>query len=1180
MERSLCILLFFCSFSVFSNTILYSYDSLGRVEYAQKENSSDKHYLLYDNAGNRVSSQNSPATPPSNSISIILLSPENLSSFDYPTINFSWQLIGDDTDIVNYEFFLSSDIEPKSYISGLTKTQISTEGIIPEFDLYWKVHAIDKYGRIYSSEIQLIKPLDTDSDGLSDYIESNRMCTDPNNVDSDNDGLSDNEEHYNLGTNPCNNDTDNDGMTDAWELLNTLDPLVNDADIDSDGDGISNVEEYITGSDPQDATSVPFKRALIDFEDQTFGEYYWHADGHAFWLVDSHSNTGNFGVGSGLIERNQYSVMETTINAVNGMVRFDAGIFGTYSKLRFYIDGVEQLNITGEQAYATYTYPVSAGQKTLRWEYYRSNSTDTRQVRAWLDNILLPGLADSDGDGIADGWEYRYFNQLDHVMTGDADNDGLTDAQEEKSGTFPNNSDSDSDGMLDGWEVLNNLDPLVNNADLDSDGDGISNVEEFYSGSDPQDNTSVPAIGTKIDFEDQTFGEFYWHSDGHTLWLVDSHANTGSFGARSGIITHSQYSVIETTINAVGGMVRFDAGVSSESSDKFRFYIDGIEQLSLNGEQTYATYAYPIYAGPVTLRWEYYKDFSVDTGQDRAWLDNIILPGVADSDSDGIADGWEYNYFGRLDHVLEGDSDNDGLTDVQESLLHTNPNSSDSDNDGMPDLWEHLHLLEFNVDDSAEDNDHDGYSNIQEYLGGTDPNDNTSVPDFTDSDGDGLIDTYEQTIGTDPTNVDSDFDGMSDGWEVNNQLNPLVNDAALDTDLDGYSNLVEYEGSSDPQDILSIPGVDSDGDGLSDAQEVILGTNPNLADSDFDSIPDGWEVDNNLNPLLYDSYLDADNDGVSNMFEYMFNTDPNDPLSFPLDSDNDGLFDAWEEGLGTDINNPDSDSDTMPDGWEVFNNLNPLIDDSQQDSDGDGFTNIEEYQADTDPQDEYSLPEGEPSTGGGTNNDDTDGDGMPDSWEQENGLDSSTNDAELDKDNDGFNNLEEYLANSDCQDPLSVPFGTVVSVGNTSLTPFYWFNEGDALWQTDNVESSSGYQMLRSGVILDNQSTTMRTIVNSQGGLLRFNLSIDSEECYDFLTLLINGQEYGQWCGYGDHNIRIQLPLGKQELKWIYSKDGSYAESEDASWINNLFIPALPDSDNDGIEDALEYEEFGHLNGN
>jgi len=73
-----------------------------------------------------------------------------------------------------------------------------------------------------------------------------------------------------------------------------------------------------------------------------------------------------------------------------------------------------------------------------------------------------------------------------------------------------------------------------------------------------------------------------------------------------------------------------------------------------------------------------------------------------------------------------------------------------------------------------------------------------------------------------------------------------------------------------------LPNSDADGDGLTNAQELALGTDPLNPDTDGDGLPDGWENVYGLNPL---DPTDAGkpskaNDGLTNLQEYQGGTDP------------------------------------------------------------------------------------------------------------------------------------------------------------------------------------------------------------------------------------------------------------------------------------------------------------------
>ena len=127
--------------------------------------------------------------------------------------------------------------------------------------------------------------------------------------------------------------------------------------------------------------------------------------------------------------------------------------------------------------------------------------------------------------------------------------------------------------------------------------------------------------------------------------------------------------------------------------------------------------------------------------------------------------------FSGLEYLPEdwlGDTDEDGLFDIYEKVIDTDPLNPDTDGDGLPDGYEVITLntdpLEIDTDgngisDADEDFDNDNLNNLGEYQ-------NLTEPFNPDTDDDGFLDGDEvYTYNTDPLNPDTDNDGLLDGEE-------------------------------------------------------------------------------------------------------------------------------------------------------------------------------------------------------------------------------------------------------------------------------------------------------------------------------------------------------------------------------------------------------------------------------
>ena len=124
---------------------------------------------------------------------------------------------------------------------------------------------------------------------------------------------------------------------------------------------------------------------------------------------------------------------------------------------------------------------------------------------------------------------------------------------------------------------------------------------------------------------------------------------------------------------------------------------------------------------------------------------------------------------------------------------------------------------------------------------------------LADSDGDGVPDIVEIQNGTDPTKARTDGVCL-DSIAINPAFSAQCAALAVSRNCD--------------------PTLDSDGDGLNQCEEMILGTNPFGFDTDGDAMPDFLEWIYGYNPLVSDVNLDSNSDGIPNPINFAHGLPP------------------------------------------------------------------------------------------------------------------------------------------------------------------------------------------------------------------------------------------------------------------------------------------------------------------
>ena len=566
---------------------------------------------------------------------------------------------------------------------------------------------------------------------------------------------------------------------------------------------------------------------------------------------------------------------------------------------------------------------------------------------------------DTDGDGVGDNKDKDDdndgYSDVDEILQGtdpknpdetplDSDNDGISDFLEELTGTDPNNPDTDGDGVIDGEDEF----PLDPNFSSDNDDDGIPDAVDVYGDNDSDELGDIPDIDDDndgiSDVAENVFVTFY---KDHKISIKGSGSkgnldpnpkgpkplrNVGKWKVRKKVVggadagkfkvvggepaaqskrkqTHPYFNKINNDIGE--GYLAFVTVPDPNNPDDANG--DGIYEVEIAYVNTTAgdpNVPIPDAEESIEVDPQSEKIFDLDTAITPV---NEVDPNLinSDTDGDGIINSRDPDDDG--DHIYS-EFEGSLVEGIVEDII-ADYGALDTDGDGFADFLD-------------PDDDNDGVFSLFE---GTDPDGDFNPSDAIDSDGDGTpdyLDDDDDGDGIDSVNEnpDQDQDGNpSDALDFDGDGIPDYLDT--DDDNDGLATSIEGLKDTDSDGTPDYHDLDDDNDGVDTAFELNASGQP--LDTDSDGIIDPFDTDDDADDILT---IDEDPNG---------NGDPRDD-----DTDNDGIANYLESSV------LDQDQDGVADEFDTVDN------DPYNDQDKDGYANLDETIAGTNPLDSNSFPQG------------------------------------------------------------------------------------------------------------------------------------------------------------------------------------------------------------------------------
>jgi len=679
--------------------------------------------------------------------------------------------------------------------------------------------------------------VDSDDDGLS-YAQELLSGTDPLVRDSDGDGLRDADEVFVHGTNPLLVDTDGDGMGDGYEFQHGLLPLVQDAALDLDADGATNGAEAAAGTDPADGGQFPGSGAVplsavdrhpsvllsaagTQVEYTEAGPRGVRSDiaalpGTGWHYVECERllSTGSFGFGlataaESLSVAGGASAQSLSVDA-GGTVRYGGAVVANFQNpamVRFY--GVA-LDTTVSPAVAHVLVGKETGAPEVLGPIALTGAAGPLFVHVWGDMAGLGPVQRIQGDGGPEAPAFRFAAAYELYLK------GALGAEFLGTGFGPAHS----------WQGRPTL-PEVGEVRLVKDAGTNAGL---VLGPDGRSTSYTAVQKSAIRANQAMVGEFrYFETRRHVpptnigQGLINPFAAIDPYCCVSTSLSGAPPSM---SLNSLGGVWRnlvFQTNYNA-SNDVYGFAVDYRASRPtvyvIVGDALAATLQLTDFIAPIVPMLYgdpagAVKTGSIHFGEEPFRYDPIAVLQGAGVDVSALELGWgEANRKGLGQNVPSQLAAAPAQTqilvgqDIVATATATDVDGSDiaafvrwSDNRGGPVVFGagyQYTTTEFGTFElTAELTDSLGQKRTTTIV--------VEVLDI-DTDGDGLTDTVESQLGTDPQNPDTDGDGMPDGFEVQYALDPLNDDAALDADGDSCSNLAEYLAGTDPLDVLSYPG--------------------------------------------------------------------------------------------------------------------------------------------------------------------------------------------------------------------------------------------------------------------------------------------------------------------------------------------------------------------------------------